>query len=212
VLWCYAPGLFNGATTSVEAMCELTALRMARSENSGRVRLRIALTDEGISLLERDVHAASVPDVSTTSKRPEGRAPGKSVLGYEHVWAQPFSVEDPQATVLGRIEGRSDVALAMKRLKHWTSVYTSNPVLPAAFFRALARSAGVHVYNDRDDTLYASRSFFTVNADGPGERTLRFPQSADLFDALTGQPLARRVTAFLHALQDKETLLIRYST
>jgi beta-galactosidase len=212
VLWCYAPGLFNGATTSVEAMCELTGLRMARSENSGRVRLRIALTEEGIALLGRGVHAASFRDVSTKSKRPEGRGPATSVLGHEHVWAQPFSLEDPQATVLGRIEGRSDVALAMKRLKHWTSVYTSNPVLPAAFLRALARAAGVHIYNDRDDTFYASRSYLCLNADGAGGRALHFPKAADLFDALTGQPLAQRVTAFLHALQDKETLLIRYST
>ena len=79
------------------------------------------------------------------------------VIGHEHVWSQLFSVEDPQATSLGHLEGRKEVALAMKRMKRWTSIYTLNPVLPAAFLRALARDASVHLYNDRDDTLYASR-------------------------------------------------------
>ena len=99
----------------------------------------------------------------------------------------------------------------MKQLADWTSTYTLNPVLPAAFLRALARSAGVHLFNDRDDTLYASRNYLAVNADGSGQRTLCFPGSADLFDAFTGHPLAKRVTSFSHDFRDKETLLIRYA-
>ena len=101
--------------------------------------------------------------------------------------------------------------LAMKRKKRWTSIYTLNPVLPAAFLRALARQAGVHLYNDRDDTLYASRSYFTLNADGAGERTLRFPKAVDLFDPFTGETMARRVTELVRHLRDKQTWLIRYS-
>jgi hypothetical protein len=209
VLWCYAPGLFNGSTTSVEAMRQLTGLRLVRAEKPEPVRLRLALTEEGISLLERGAHDTSVPGVSTTSKQPEDRAPVHAVIGHEHVWAQPFSVEDPQATVLGRIEGRTEVALALKRLKQWTSIYTLNPVLPAAFLRALARHAGVHIYNQRDDTFYASRSYLCLNADGAGERTLHFPKAGDLFDPFTGRCLARRATKFVHTFRDKETLLIR---
>ena len=135
-----------------------------------------------------------------------------TVIGHEHVWGQLFSVEDPQALALGHVEGRKEVALAMKRMKRWTSIYTLNPVLPAAILRALARQAGVHLYNDRDDTLYASRSYFTLNADGAGERTLRFPKAVDLIDPFTGETIARRVTGLVRDLRDKETWLIRHST
>ena len=45
-----------------------------------------------------------------------------------------------------------------------------------------------------------------------GQRTLRFPHPADLFDPFTGQRLARRVTEFSHHFADKETLLARYAT
>ena len=211
VLWCYAPGLFNGSTTSVEAMRELTGMRLVRAEKPDRVRARIVLSEAGAALLEGGVHAASVPDVSTGSRWPDGRAPGQSVIGHEHVWGQLVSIEDSQAIALGHLEGRKEIALAMKPMKRWNSVYTLNPVLPAAFLRALARKAGVHLYNDRDDTLYASRSYFTLNADGAGERRLRFPRAVDVFDPFTGETIARRVTELVRYLRDKETCLLRYS-
>lgn len=210
VLWCYAPGLFNGATTSVEAMRELTGLRLVRAEKTVRVRARIALTPDGMRLWPHSQPQQSDPAIGPAA----GASPTAglaTVIGHEHVWGQSFSVEDPHAIALGRLEGRNEVGLAMKRMKRWMSVYTMNPVLPAAFLRALAREAGVHLYNDRDDTLYASRSYLTLNADGAGERTLRFPKPVDLFDPFTGRTIACRVNELVRELRDKETLLIRYS-
>ncbi|HKM82185.1 MAG TPA: hypothetical protein VJY15_14640 [Candidatus Acidoferrum sp.] len=55
-----------------------------------------------------------------------------------------------------------------------TSIFAVTSLLPSLFYRTVARLAGVHLCNDRDDTLYASRSYLTLNADGPG------PQSRSL--------------------------------
>lgn len=211
VLWCYAPGLFNGTTASVEAMRELTGLRLARAEKPDRVRARIALTADGMRL-GRQTQPQPAGEFATAAAGTPPTGAVAAVVGHEHVWGQLFSVEDPQAIALGHLEGRKEVALAMKRLRNWTSVYTLNPVLPAAFLRALARQAGVHLYNDRDDTLYASRSYFTLNADGAGERTLRFPKAVDIFDPFTGGAIARRITELGRNLRNKETWLFRYST
>ena len=210
VLWCYAPGLFNGATASVEAMRYLTGLRLVRAGKPDRVRARIALNEAGAQLYSQT--QARPVGVAEAAAGNSDTAALPAIIGHEHVWAQLISVEDPQAIVLGHLEGRSDVALAMKHLKHWTSVSTLNPVLPATFLRGLARQAGVHLYNNRDDTLDASRSYLSVNADGSGERTLRFPKPTYLFDVFSGGHVARRVTSFVHAFQDKKTLLIRYQT
>jgi len=199
VLWCYAPGLFNGPKASVQAMRELTGIRIVPGEADERMRLRIALNETGAAIWAGGAAAAAPRPAGTT-------------IGHEHVWGQRFFVQDPQSIALAHVEGRDEVALAMKRLRAWTSLYTLNPVLPAAFLRALARQAGVHIYTDRDDTFYASRSFLCLNAYGAGERTLRFPRLADLFDPFTGRSLARRVTQLLHPFADKETLLIRYAT
>lgn len=121
-----------------------------------------------------------------------------------------LSVEDPQAIPLGRIEGRKEVALAMKRLKHWTSLYTLNPVLPAAFLRALARQAGIHIYQDADDTLYASRSYLTVAAGVAGRRIIRLPGPCDVFDPFSGARIWRRVTRFEQDFQAKEVVIWRW--
>jgi hypothetical protein len=60
--------------------------------------------------------------------------------------------------------------------------------------------------------LCASRSNLALNADGAGERTLRFPKPADLFNPFAGHRLADRVTSYSYWFQDKETLLLRYET
>jgi len=191
VLWCYAPGLFNGPKASVEAMHELTHIRLVPGKAGERLRLRMSLNAAGSALLA-------------------GVAAASKIIGHEHVWGQWFSVEDPQAIALGHVEGHGEVALAMKRLKDWNSIYTLNPVLPVSLLRALARQAGIHIYNDRDDTLYASRSYLCLNADGAGERTLRWPSPARLFDPFTGRTLTQQTTEFTHRFADRETLLIRH--
>jgi hypothetical protein len=124
------------------------------------------------------------------------------------VWGQAAAVDDPAATALGVRQGTREVGLALKAMGSWTSVYTLNPVLPAALLRAIARHAAVHVYNNRDDTLYASRDYLTINADGAGSRTICFPCPVHVSDPFTGGQLARSTTRFTCALRDKETLLL----
>ncbi|MCY2954682.1 MAG: beta-galactosidase [Planctomycetota bacterium] len=188
VLWCYAPGLFDGERESVEAMRDLCGLRLTLAKDPTPVRARIELTGafDGIDHLPR------------------------KLVGHEHVWARAISVIDPDATALGLREKTNDVAVAIKAMPGWTSIYTWNPVLPAAVLRALARRAGAHIYNERDDTLYAGRGFLTVNADGAGPRSLRFPYPADVFDPFSGRLLSRGTTRYDRELIDKETLLVRY--
>ncbi len=190
VLWGYAPGLFDGPKASVRAMQELTGLRLALAPKPDRVQARISLNDRGAQFGSHGV-------------------PSPRVIGHEHIWAQLVSVEDRSATALGTLAGRSEVVLAMKSLPGWTSIYTLNPVLPASFLRALARQAGVHLYNDRDDTFYASRSYLTLAADGPGPRRIRLPKRSDVFEPFTGQRLCRRVTEFNHEFHAQETVIWR---
>ena len=115
---------------------------------------------------------------------------------------------DP-GTELAVLEGRREVALALKSRPGWTSVYTLNPVLPAAFLRALARHAGAHLYHDRDDTLYASRSFLTLAADAAGRRQIQLPRHCDVFDPFTGERLWRGVKTFERDFQARETVILR---
>ncbi len=192
VLWCYAPGLFNGAKSSTEAMRELTGIRLVRAAESERVRARIQLGEQGKRLCE------------TTTALP-------SVIGHEHIWVERISVEDEKAMPLGTLEGRKEVALAMKSMPGWTSYYTMNPVLPAAFLRGLARRAGVHLYNHHDDTLYASRSYLTLAANQAGLRRIRLPRRTHVLDPFSRKKIWHAVDEFEHTFQAKETAIWQLS-
>jgi len=193
VVWCAAPGLFDGTRRSPEAMSRLTGIRL--EETGRRARARVELTPRAMAFLERWAPTAEP-------------APA-ALMGGEHVWTDAIAARDPAALVLGCREGTVDAALATKEMPGWRAVFSLNPALPSRWLRALARSAGAHIYNDRDDTLYASRQSLCVNADGAGERVLCFPSPVDLFDAVSGQLLCRDATAFARFLRDKETLLLR---
>jgi len=190
VLWCYAPGLFNGPKASVHAMQELTGFHLALAATPDRVQARIRLSDRGAQF-------------------GSNASPSPQLIGHEHIWAPLISVEDHSATALGKLAGRSEVVLAMKSMSGWTSVYSLNPVLPASFLRRLARHAGAHVYNDQDDTVYASRSFLTLAANLAGRRRIRLPRRSDVYDPFTGQRLWHRATGFEQTFQSKETVIWR---
>ena len=52
--------------------------------------------------------------------------------------------------------------------------------MSAEFVRAIARTAGVHVYSDEEDTLFVSKSYITVHAARGGKKRLYFPDSCTL--------------------------------
>ena len=190
VLWAYAPGYFNGANRSLEAMQKLTGIRIVTSASSPRVNMRLELRRGSHPLVDRYLEA------------------NRAVIGHEHVWGQSAFVDDPSATVLAVRHTSDECAMALRSMETWTSVYTLNPVLPAAFLRMLAQEAGVHVYNDQNDTLYASHDYVTINADGAGLRTIRFPIPVELWDPFTGKTLASNVTSWTRTLSDKETVML----
>lgn len=196
VLWCYASGLFQNNTESIDAVRSLTRLHLVSHPERGRVQALLELNDEGRSLF-----AGSPPKPATK----------ESPVGHPHVWLHLLAVEDPSAIPLGRLAGNEDVAFAMKRLDDWTSIYTLNPVLPAAILAGLARRAGVHLYSDRNDTLYASRQYLTINADGDGVRNISFPRPVTLIDPFTDELLARRTKQIHRPMRDKETWIVRLS-
>jgi hypothetical protein len=92
----------------------------------------------------------------------------------------------------------------------WTSWYTLTADMPPAVYRALARAAGVHLFHESDNTLYANRSYVTLCAEKAGEHTITFPQRVDVFDPFSGQILQRNTSKYRCPLRAKETLLIRY--
>lgn len=99
-----------------------------------------------------------------------------------------LAVADPGAEPLGFL--RSDaVGLARKRHQGWTSVFSSAPCLPTSLLRELLRQAGVHVYAEGGDVIYANRSMLAISASSAGAKTLTLPRPGALVDVLDGTTL-----------------------
>jgi hypothetical protein len=95
---------------------------------------------------------------------------------------------------------------------NWTSHYAITPFLSATFYRELARQAGVHIWNERDDTFYANNTFVSLHANGAGTRTIRFPWACNVVDVMTRKRVAANKDSFTYDFQNGETLILKWRT
>ena len=190
LLWCYAPGYFNDNQMSADGMRDLTGITLEAGESISNP-LRTRFINDATALASR-IHAA-VPDP----------------CGPETGPLPAIHVNDPEAQPLGQHPESQAVNVALRSFPNWTSVYAISPDLPPAFYRELARQAGVHLYSEKDDTLYVNQSLITLHARDDGERTLRFPEAVTLHDALTNKSLNTSTSAYTLNMQRGETRLIR---
>ena len=109
--------------------------------------------------------------------------------GTNSIIGPVFHLDDPEARVLGQVvfsEGRCHPGMGVKELDGWRSVYISAPNVPAPVLRGLARYAGVHLYSEDGDVLYATRDLLAVHTVAGGERQFRLPRRVEVVHDLFG--------------------------
>lgn len=198
VLWMVAPGFITDEGLSLEAMSDLTGIRMSAIESPLR-----ASGDLHLSLVDLD-HPFTAGVNSGTQYHVEGR------LG------PVFFAQDETAHTLGMSAslfggGRGYVGyharpgFVVKEMDDWTSAWSGLPVLPPVILRNIARQAGVHIYSDGDDFVTANRFMVALHARYAGERVIRLPEPATVYDAMTGETVAERTHEFGVELRRNET-------
>ena len=159
-LWIYAPGYIKD-DMSVDHMEELTGIQFGKSEFPWGPLMHITDFDHPI-----------------TEKLNE-----ELFWGTNTPLGPIFHVDDPEATVLGEVvysEGRCDPGFALKSFPEWNSVYIAAPNIPAPVLRGIAKYAGVHLYSEDGDVLYANKQLLAVHTIRGGKRTLRLPESVEV--------------------------------
>ncbi len=106
----------------------------------------------------------------------------------KHFFSPQLVVTDAAAQRLG-VTRSGDVGFALKQQPGWTSVFSMAPAVPCGVLRMLARQAGVHIYSDQDDVVYANESFVALHATTSGPRILTLPQPRTVVDAFSGAVL-----------------------
>jgi hypothetical protein len=187
-LWIYAPGYIEDAP-GLENMEELTGFRFGAGEQPWGPLVH--LTDFGHPITKG--------------------------LGEDLVWGTTnklgpiFHLDDPQARVLGEVvysQGNCRPGFAVKEFPAWKSVYSAAPNLPASVLRGIALWAGVHIYSDAGDVLYANRSLLGIHTLSGGKRLVKLPRRAEaVIDMFTGRTLARDTAEIDIVLGPRSTAL-----
>jgi hypothetical protein len=102
--------------------------------------------------------------------------------------------------------------MAIKEFSEWKSIYSVTSYFPAAVLRELARYAGVHIYCETDDTLYANDSYVCMHANEAGSLTVSWPNPVDLYDGMTNTLITSGTTSHTRSYEHGETFIYRYAS
>lgn len=188
LVWLYAPGLAQvGKPLSPEHVAEVTGIagvKWLRQEAEPTCRL----VASGSPLLQ------GLPEGYELAPRPF--FPGSFWERFGNK-ISPLLYVDPKATqpdtqVLGDwvLDGklRADLgAFCVRKInekgQNWTSVYSAVPYLSRELLRNLAHAAGVHVYRESNDILFADRYFVAIHTGKtPATDTLKLPRPTPVYD------------------------------
>jgi hypothetical protein len=198
LVFCYAAGYFNQNVTSQTAMESMI----------------------GMTMTVVNYEPFITPRVYVKSDHPLGAniiAKGVTIFGPTSSVCGNIYVTDATTSRLGTESSSGDSYryMAIKDMGTWKSIYCITAQMPAAAFREIARYAGVHIYNENNDTFYANKSYVCIHpnhAEGTQQsRTITFPFAVDIYDAETeGLPLQSNVTSYTRSYDGGETKVYRY--
>jgi hypothetical protein len=90
----------------------------------------------------------------------------------------------------------------------WTSVVARDPRLSPADLRAVARQAGVHIYNDTDETFYASRRHVALHSASGGPCQIALPRVCrTVTELFSGRVVGRDTNVITDELPSPATVL-----
>jgi hypothetical protein len=205
----------------------LNDARRAKLKRQIRKDGRVAVWVYASGALNRDLSPANVAEVTGISvamtKTPWG--PFMNVTDYKHPitrvlpegyqWgtdlnlSPTFYVADPKARSLADVvhaQGRCAEGLAVKEFANWKSVFCAVPGIPPDVLRGMARYAGVHLYSEAGDVLFAVKELLGVHTVRGGTHTFRLPQKVGVvYDVFSGKIVARNTDSFTVRLAEMST-------
>lgn len=185
----YAPGILSENGYHPERVSQVVGQEVAFDEKEGPIRL--AFMDEAHPLAD-------------------GLSEKQEFGPHANLKFGPLPrVTDPKAQVIGRFVPDGPPAASVRQHEGWMSVYLAAPVASPVSLRNLARLAGLHVYLDTNDAVYASGSLVGVHTQSAGEKTIRLPVKATVTDLFTGKVIAKGVDHFTVTLPARATALWR---
>jgi len=140
------------------------------------------------------------------------RLPSNCRFGTDNKIGPIVWVDDSDAVTLGRLifnNGRCDPGFCVKELDGFRSVYIGAPNVTSDVLRGIAKYAGVHIYSESDDVLYANQHYVALHTAKGGIKRIELPGISDVRDAFSGEMIARSASGFDVAVGAHSTRLFR---
>ena len=185
VIWIGPAGLYRDGQFNPDAMAQLTGLPLEFRTHNGSSRI------------------TPLPDTATWGW--ENAVPFGPVRGMDQ---NAFPTNDATLKVLGVMEGTQTPALVVREQGNLT-VFSPTPALPSGLLRAVARKAGVHLYTENDDIVWASHDLLAISVNQGGKRILHLPRNCTVTDLWTGQIISENTQQITCEIPTCGTALFR---
>ena len=210
-VWVYAPGLINcdaRKKMSLENMQDLTGLCFEAAD--GPYEPTFKITDK----THKFTNGLSAYRLYGRFERPimnwfEWKR-GDIQIQDPSLCSPLFFVNDTSATVLGEFVTNKKAAYAVKEFDSWNSVYIGAKIMNPSILRAIAKGAGVHVYLDTDDAVYANKLFLTIHSSVEENKRISLPRKCEkVIDVYTDEIVAANCNFFEIQMKNGETRMFR---
>jgi len=187
VVFVYAAGIAGDNGLGVENVSRVSGIRVGVVDREMPVEVRVTDTSHPVTrgLPEDFKFGCRFRPLKQPRWYPE-RPPSAPVL----------FADDKNARTLGTIVDVGRAGFVVRDFADWHSVWVGAHVLPAPVLRNLCRYAGVHVYDEAEDIVYANRSWLALHFSSNGTRRLRLTKPCIVADALAGEVVSRDAATF----------------
>ncbi|HRV05081.1 MAG: Beta-galactosidase [candidate division TA06 bacterium ADurb.Bin131] len=194
VVWMHAPGFQNEKGFSMDAIEDLTGIRVRYEDVSANSEIKII---NFFHPLTNNIIPDSRDSFLGVRKMFEwSGTPSHGHMDHTGVVEPVFYADDPHAMVFGKIISINKPGFVMKDMGEWKSIYISAPMLTAKILRNICKFSGVHIYLDTDDLLYANRHFVVVHTKTKGEKTINLPVEANVYEAFENRCIGKSIKRF----------------
>ena len=209
-LWFYAPGYVSGDHTGLDNMEALTGMKFKkRSDVRDFIQIDLDRCDHPLTKGLESIGSYGSDLTFEFFQEKQEWLPWQLKERDQYKLSPIFSVDDPEAETLGTIRATGESGLAVKKVNGATHIFSAAPCPPPELFRNIFSEAGVHIYSDKTDIVYANARYVTVCANGEGERTVRFPKVGKISNALTGEVLAENADGYTYKAKHGQTEIFR---
>jgi len=118
-----------------------------------------------------------------------------------------YSVTNRDAIVFGTYIGYDvdKVAVAAVDKGKWKSVFYGGTNHNASLIQSMAEYAGINVYLDTKDVVYANSRMLVVTASGEGTKTITLPRTCNVYDVLNDKQY-NSVSSITVSMKENQTL------